>query len=75
MHAAWAQRPRAPPFIDPSGFARHRPENTLLYQLVEQRYQDFRELRARIVPRGVVYDSSILAVKLMPLFCCELDPA
>jgi len=48
MHAAaWAQRPRAPPFIDPSGFARHRPGNTLLYQLVEQHYQDFRELRAR----------------------------
>ena len=27
-------RPRAPPFIDPPGYARHRPETTLLYQLV-----------------------------------------
>ena len=24
---------RAPPFIDPPGYARHRPEQTLLYQL------------------------------------------
>jgi hypothetical protein len=27
-------RPRAPRFIDPPGYARHRPEATLLYQLV-----------------------------------------
>ena len=26
-------RPRAPPFIDPPGYARHRPEETPLYQL------------------------------------------
>jgi hypothetical protein len=48
MHAAaGAQRPRAPPFIEPSGYAQHRPESTLLYQLVEQNYPQFRELRAR----------------------------
>ena len=41
-----ARRPRAPPFIDPPGHARHRPEATLLYQLVEQHYPAFRELRA-----------------------------
>ena len=29
-------RPRAPPFIDPPGYARHRPEATLLYVLVER---------------------------------------
>jgi ribosomal protein S27E len=29
-------RRRAPPFIDPPGYARHRPEATLLYQLVER---------------------------------------
>jgi len=29
---------RAPPFIDPPGYARHRPEATLLYRLVEQHY-------------------------------------
>ena len=28
----------APPFIDPPGYARHRPEETLLCQLVEQHY-------------------------------------
>jgi ribosomal protein S27E len=28
------------------GYARHRPETTLLYQLVEQHYPAFRELRA-----------------------------
>ena len=47
MSAACAQRLRAPPFIDPSGYAQHRPETTLLYRLVEQHYPDFRELRAR----------------------------
>ena len=45
--AACALRPRAPPFIEPSGYAQHRPESTLLYQLVEQHYPEFRELRAR----------------------------
>ncbi len=45
--AASAQRSRAPPFIDPSDYAQHRPEATLLYGLVEQNYPDFRELRAR----------------------------
>ena len=37
---------RAPDFIDPPGYARHRPETTLLYQLVEQHCPAFRELRA-----------------------------
>jgi ribosomal protein S27E len=36
----------APPFLDPPGYARHRPESTLLYRLVEQHYPAFRELRA-----------------------------
>ncbi len=45
--AASALRPRAPPFIEPSGYAQHRPESTLLYQLVEQNYPLFGELRAR----------------------------
>ena len=50
MHAATAAaaapRARAPAFVDPPGYARHRPETTLLYQLVEQHYPPFRELRA-----------------------------
>ena len=44
--AARVRRPRAPPFLDPPGYARHRPEATLLYQLVQQHYPAFRELRA-----------------------------
>jgi ribosomal protein S27E len=36
----------APPFLDPPGYARHRPESTLLYQLVAQHYPAFRDLRA-----------------------------
>lgn len=32
---------------EPPGYARHRPETTLLYRLIEQHYPDFRELRAR----------------------------
>jgi hypothetical protein len=39
-------RPRAPPFLDPPGYDRHRPEATLTYRLVEQHYPAFRELRA-----------------------------
>jgi hypothetical protein len=46
MHAAVNARPRAPAFIDPPGYARHRPESTLLYQLVEQHYPAFRKMRA-----------------------------
>jgi ribosomal protein S27E len=44
--ATRARRERAPPFLDPPGYARHRPEATLLYQLVERHYPAFRELRA-----------------------------
>ena len=44
--AARARRPHAPPFLDPPGYARHRPESTLLCQLVERHYPAFRELRA-----------------------------
>jgi len=44
--AASAPRARTSAFVDPPGYARHRPETTLLYQLVEQRYPVFRELRA-----------------------------
>jgi hypothetical protein len=29
---------RAPPFINPPGYERHRPEQTLLSQLIEQHY-------------------------------------
>jgi hypothetical protein len=32
------QRPRAPPILDPPGCVRHRPEATLLYQLVGQHF-------------------------------------
>jgi len=45
--AAGAQRPRAPLFIEPPGYAQHRPETTLLYRLIEQHYPEFRELRTR----------------------------
>jgi ribosomal protein S27E len=41
-----ARRPRAPPFVDPPGYGPHRPEATLLYQLVQQHYPAFCELRA-----------------------------
>jgi hypothetical protein len=30
----------APPFIDPPGYARHRPEETLLYRVVERHYPE-----------------------------------
>ena len=32
MARARAARPRAPPLVDPPRYARHRPEETLLYQ-------------------------------------------
>ena len=43
---ARARRPQAPPFLDSPGYARHRPEATLLYRLVAQHYRALRELRA-----------------------------
>jgi len=49
-------RPRAPPFIDPPGYERHRPEATLLYQLVERHYPELvtaREAEGRPLPRYV----------------------
>jgi hypothetical protein len=44
--AAHARHPRAPPFVEPPGYARHLPETTLQYRLVEQHYPVFREMRA-----------------------------
>ena len=47
---------RAPPFIAPPGYARHKPEETLLYHLVEQHYPTFlaaREAAGRPLPRYV----------------------
>lgn len=44
--AAHARRPRAPPLAEPPGNARHRPESTLEYRLVEQYWPAFREMRA-----------------------------
>jgi len=49
-------RPRAPPFIDPPGYARHRPEATLLYQIIERHYPEFaaaREADGRPLPKYV----------------------
>lgn len=46
--AASARRPPAPQFLEPPGYVQHRPESTLLYQLVEQHYPAFRELRAEV---------------------------
>jgi hypothetical protein len=46
--AVRAERPRAPAFLDPPGYARHRPETTLLYQLVELHYPAFRDMRAEV---------------------------
>ncbi len=57
--AARVRRPRAPPFLDPPGYARHRPDATLLYQLVEQHYPAFRAQRAeagRPLPRYVAQE-------------------
>jgi ribosomal protein S27E len=47
VSAATRARPtRAPPFVDPPGYCRHRPEATLLYQLLAQHYPAFRALRS-----------------------------
>jgi hypothetical protein len=49
-------RPRAPPFIDPPGYVRHRPEATLLYQLVERHYPELvatRDSAGRPLPKHV----------------------
>jgi ribosomal protein S27E len=56
MASKRAERLRAPPFIDPPGYARHRPEATLLYQLVERHYPELvttREAAGRPLPQYV----------------------
>jgi hypothetical protein len=44
MHAT-AAAAGAPAFVDPPRYARYRSETSLRYQLVEQYYPVFRELR------------------------------
>ena len=47
---------QAKDFIAPPGYRRHRPEATLLYQLVAEHYAGFRDRRAaegRPLPRYV----------------------
>ena len=54
--AAERARPRAPPFIDPPGYFRHRPEATLLYALVERHFPELvaaREAAGRPLPKYV----------------------
>ena len=49
-------RPSAPPFVDPPGYARHTPEATLLYRLVERYYPELvavREAAGRPLPKYV----------------------
>ena len=56
MASKQAARLRAPPFIDPPGYARHRPEATLLYQLLERHYPELvatREAAGRPLPQYV----------------------
>ncbi|HNP37745.1 MAG TPA: hypothetical protein PKK10_18030 [Woeseiaceae bacterium] len=50
---------QAKDFIAPPGYSRHRPEPTLLYQLVAEHYPRFRDRRAaegRALPRYVQDD-------------------
>src|SRR5690606_19045772 len=47
---------RAPPFVDPPGYVRHRPEETLLYRLIEEHYPAFaaaREAAGKPLPKHV----------------------
>jgi hypothetical protein len=46
MASSRAAPRRAPPFIDPPGYVRHRPGETLLYQFVEKHYAAFVAARA-----------------------------
>lgn len=70
--AAHARHPRAPPFVDPLGYARHRPENTLLYQLVEQHYPAFRfPARAlRALPRREAGGIQLQEARLLSVMWC-----
>jgi ribosomal protein S27E len=56
MASGRAASRQTPPFIDPPGYARHRPERTLLYRLVEMHYPTFvaaREAAERPLPKHV----------------------
>ena len=61
-----AEHARAPAFIDPPGYARHRPEQTLLYQIVVQHYPAFLAVRAaqgRPLPRYVQEEFGVPKVR------------
>jgi ribosomal protein S27E len=56
MASERAERLRAPLFVDPPGYLRHRPEATLLYQFVERHYPQLvatREAAGRPLPQYV----------------------
>jgi len=56
MDAAVRDISQAKDFIAPPGYSRHRPEATLLYQLVTAHYPRFRDRRTaegRALPRYV----------------------
>jgi hypothetical protein len=56
MASQRAARLRAPPFVDPPGYVRHRPEAALLYQLVDRYYPELvatRETAGRPLPKHV----------------------
>jgi len=68
MHAAdSARRPRAPCFIDPPGYVRHRPETTQLYRLVEQYYSAFREVRAVAETAALLADEVLTRASAAPV--------
>jgi hypothetical protein len=67
-------RPRAPPFIDPPGYARHRPEATLLYQVIERHYPELvaaREAAGRPLPKYVQeeFEAYVKCGRLGMAFC------
>ena len=43
---------QAKDFIAPPGYSRHRPEATLLYELVAEHYPRFRDLRIPLIVTG-----------------------
>jgi hypothetical protein len=69
---------RVPPFIDPPGYSRHRPEETLLYRLVEEHYPVFaaeREAAGRALPKHVREEFEVYLKSSMASCACAVPVA
>ena len=65
--AVRARRLRAPHFLDPSGYARHRPDARLLYQLIERPIDQCARCGGKLKILASIEAPAVIAKILAPL--------